>query len=352
MGEPKLGSFFVRVTVTGHASMRWKGSKDYIDAMSKNLELSTLRAKNIGEVVKQQLKRNLPDLDIEVKTKSVNSFGSPDVQRPNDNEPFTRIVHVLVSVVTKEVNTRTTLHPNRKINARTSLWYLRVTELFALAGGLAGANVDLYLRNAVSGKEVRYQTTVWGGGIGAAEKKNAFQSRTSKAPNVVSPNVGKNALPLSGEEIFFMTNRDMGFADFDEQFIRIGIVGAKIWVGAEFNYLSFESLGKGAEVLVFKHNLGIGRGASLMGALMSGRLKMVGYNPGDYFEVPVDNTDVRVQNESEHANGIVLIFPTGKAGLNDLSVQDRNKLTDFLASQAQNIKVIMEHYHGPFQHQP
>src|SRR5690606_37977272 len=148
-------------------------------------------------------------------------------------------------------NNRVTLHPNRRIDARTTLWYLGVTELFALAGGVAGANLNLYLRNAVSGKAVQYLTTVWGGGIGVSDKKNPFQSRTGTTPNVVSPNVTRNVLAPNGEEVFFMTNREMGFADFDTQFVRVGILDAKIYVGASFNYLSFESLGKGAELLVF-----------------------------------------------------------------------------------------------------
>lgn len=348
MGDPTMGSFFVHVTVTGHASMRWRGSKDLMDAIKRNDSLSAQRAKNVGEVVKQQLKRNLPNFDIDVRTKSVGAFGSPDLQRPNDNEPFTRIVHVVMHVTTRVFNNRAQLHPNRKINARTSLWYLRVVDLFALAGGVAGANVDLYLRNAVSGKEVRYQTTVWGGGLGASASKNAFQSRSGKAPDVVKPNLGKNALPLNGEEIFFMTDRDMGFADFDEQFIRVGILDAKLYVGASYNYLSFESLGKGAELLVFNHKFTVGT-ISMMGAVMSARLHMVGYNPGDYFEVPVDDTVVRTQNDQEHSEGIVLTFPTGKAAFGDLSVQDRNRLNDFLANQAKNIKVLMELYDGPFQ---
>lgn len=343
MGDPTLGSFFVRVTVTGHASLRWRGSKDLIDAIKKNDALSALRAKNVGEVVKQQLKRNLPDFDIDVQTKSVGAFGSPDLQRPDDNEPFTRIVHVVTHVTTRVFNNRVQFHPNRQINAKTSLWYLRVTDIFSLAGGLAGANLTLYLRNAVSGKEMRYLATVWGGGLGAAKSKG-------KTVDMVKPNLGKNALPLKGEEIFFMTDRDMGFADFDGELIRVGLLEAKLYVGASFSYLSFWSLGKGAELLVFSHKLSAGK-ISLLGAFMSGKLEMVGHNPGDYFEVPVDDTVVRTQNEQEHSTGIVLTFPTGKAAVGDLSIQDRDRLNDFLANQAKNIKVIREHYDGPFVHQ-
>jgi hypothetical protein len=72
--------------------------------------------------------------------------------------------------------------------------------------------------------------------------------------------------------------------------------------------------------------------------------------PGDYLELPSPDDIIPTQSTQDFYQGLLLTFPTGKAGLNDLTTKDRQRLTDFVVNQARNIATISQHFNVTTQH--
>ena len=52
--------------------------------------------------------------------------------------------------------------------------------------------------------------------------------------------------------------------------------------------------------------------------------------------------EVPTERVSHHYDGLLLSFPTEKAGLNDLTAKDRERLTNFVTNKARNIAVFAD----------
>ncbi len=336
-GKLPFTGFSVRVKIRGHASSRWKGSKDTLDSIKRNQVLSEQRAKSVCAVVEQQLKRDLGSIPFNVESKGDGIWAAPDKFKPDDNEPITRSVTVTMHLIAKTYQGKMVKRPPRRIPARTRSWYLRVQSLDMIGVGYANFDVRLTLRNALSKKEMTYVGTLHGGGIVI----NPFDL----LKRVSSWDARRPAKRFVGEEVHFETNREMGFRDFDKQFVAIGTIVGKLGGGARYTYLSFNSLGSDAELLAFDHGYGVGM-PKLNAARGAGKIHMIGAYQGDDIEEPRDDVEMVEVHEKDFTEGVVVTFPTGKSAFNQVPATERQRLTEFLTKWA-NYASLLRQAQGP-----
>jgi len=328
----------VRITIVGHASTRWRGAKTAAQASRLNELLSIKRADNIRSVVEQILKREIPGVTISGGSSSapgvaltgvqVGSYGvgsrepvvKSAVTDPKENNPSNRSVVLLLEQVTTNYFSAPVSRAPLRVAARTKFWYGKVMNLNGAGLAVYGYFLRLAIRNPLSDKVVNYSGYLLGGG---ASSKPFSLGRTK--PGSV------------GDEFSFSTDQEMGFDDFDGQIVRMERVVGSLGIKASVGYLTFTSLGKGASLLAFQKSFGLGA-PHLEGAVASGALHMEDKNPGDWFEVDGGTDSVPFTTDKTQNDGLILTFPTGKAGLNDLSNDDRKNLESFVSGWARRIR--------------
>jgi hypothetical protein len=329
---PEGKSYALRVTVVGHASSRWRGAKNRAEADQLNEALSNERATNVRAAVEQSLKRLLPDLPIirpaNGKAVLVDSYGlgsrvpvKPMRPDPDENDPINRSVVVMIELTTTTHGHAWVPAKPLRADARSNNWKLTVTTLEGAAVGAAAYFIRVVLRNSLSslsGKEAVYSGYIFGGGAGAQVSGHQ--------------NPGKIGKPI-GDAVWFKTDKVMGFSDFAGQLIRVEKVGASLGIKATASYLSFVSLKTDPSLLGFDQGFGIG-GPSLAAFVASGRLTMESPDPGDWFEMAGGEDSVPTTTDSSTGDGLILSFPTGQAGVNNLVADDRIRLEDFLTRWA------------------
>jgi hypothetical protein len=328
----------VRITIVGHASARWRGAKTAAQASRLNEILSNKRADNIRSMVEQILKREIPGVTISAGTSlapgvspsgiQVGSYGvgsrdplvdsgKPD---PNENNPSNRSVVLLLEQITTTYSSAGVSRAPLRVGARTKFWYGKVLNLNGAGLAVFGYFLRLAIRNPLSNKVVNYSGYLLGGGASSSK-----WSLSRGKPGSV------------GDEFSFYTDKEMGFDDFDKQLVRMERVVGSLGIKASVGYLTFVSLGKGASLLAFQKSFGLGA-PRLEGAVVSGALHMEGKNPGDWFEVDGGTDTVPVATDRKQNDGLMLTFPTGKAGVNDLSADERRKLENFVANWARQVR--------------
>jgi hypothetical protein len=322
----------VRITVIGHASARWRGAKGQTDASRLNEALSKQRAEKVRGLVEQILRQQLPGVPIlpgaspapgqqpsglQVGSYGVGSrepvFASKD---PKENDPRNRSVQVLIELVTTKYGVTGASRAPRRISALTDSWYGRVTSVKGAAIGAAGYRLEMTIRNPLSGKIATYYALVGGGGLGGP--------------------ISLSGSDLEGE-FSFTTSESMGFDDFDGQWIRVERAGASLGVQATVAYLTFPMLGKGAALLPFQKSFGLSLKPNLEGSVSTGKLRLSGQNPGDWYEVDGGTDTIPFTINHNTGDGMVLTFTTGKAGLSDIKSADRARLRDFVIKWAQQL---------------
>jgi hypothetical protein len=332
----------VRITIVGHASARWRGARNVTEANRLNEILSNKRAENIRSVVEQILRREVPGVRIAAGSSlapgqhptgiQVGSYGvgsrepvlnpAPAKIDPGENNPVNRSVVLLLELTTTKHSSAGVSRPPLRVGARTKFWYGKVLNFKGSAIGAAAYFFRLAIRNSVSNKVATYTGRLLGGGI-----SSGVHLPTSSRPGVV------------GDEFSFATEKEMGFVDFNGNFVRIEKVGAKLGIKADVTYLTFLGLGKGAALLAFEKGFGFGLGKpALDGVVVSGAIHMEGPDPGDWFEVDGGTDSVPVSSDKVQNDGLIVTFPTGKAGVNDLAPEDRRKLETFVVSWARQVR--------------
>jgi hypothetical protein len=90
--------------------------------------------------------------------------------------------------------------------------------------------------------------------------------------------------------------------------------------------------------LVFEYKKGWSLPAA-KGSIVAGILKVEGDVPSDYVD---DTKMVTVPKVDVHHNydGLLLSFPTGKSGVDDLTGDDRQQLTDFATNKSRAIRAL------------
>ena len=328
----------VRITIVGHASSRWRSAKNAAERSRLNEILSNKRADNIRAVVEKMLKSEIPGITISAGRSlspgraptgvQVGSYGvgsrepvvNSGLSDPNENNPLNRSVLLLLEQITTTYSSTGVSRAPLRVSARTTFWYGKVLNLNGAGLGVAGYFLRLAIRNSLSDKVVNYTGYLLGGGASSSP----WSISRSKPGSV-------------GNEFSFYTDKEMGFVDFDGQLVRMERAVGSLGIKASVGYLTFVSLGKGAALLAFQKSLGIGA-PRLEGSVVSGALHMEDKDPGDWFEVDGGTDTVPLATDKKQNDGLVLTFPTGKAGVNDLPADERRKLTTFVHSWAQQIR--------------
>jgi hypothetical protein len=323
--QPK--SRAVRVTVVGHASARWRSARNQQEADRFNLALSNQRANSVRAFVDNILRTQIPGVDIQPGTSlapgehpsgvQVGWYGvgskqplAPFPKPPGENNPLNRSVVVTLELITTTYGHMdvdlTPLH----VSTYTRFWDVKVMDLRGGAVGGAAYKCKLAIRNPISDKVATYAGYLFGGGVGASISKS-------------DPKQG------IGDEVTIEANQDMGFDEFNGQMIRIEKASASLGVSGTVSYLTFVSLGPGASLRPFQTSLSLTLKPKIEAFVISGTVTMQGPNPGDWLEV--DRTDsIPVATDKTEQDGVVLVYPTGKSNINDLTTHDRKRLKDFV----------------------
>ena len=343
MGAPKLGDLAVRVRVIGHASPRWKSAKDPAEADCLNLQLSAQRAGNVRQAVADILKHELPGLPIQVPANGVGSHERfPTASE--DNAAVDRSVLVMIELTTTRADAQIRANPPQRVYVPSKVWSLKVlTMLHSLAAlGYVEIFLRVAIRNPYSGKEMILSGILRGGGASTSIKD--------------SLKIGKSLPPLKpiGREVAFSTDEALDFDDFargahDARVdsnaglpVRLGRIDISFGLKTTGAYLVLRSFNTDPDMLFFDTvSLGFGF-ISADSYVVSGRLYREGPNPGDWLELPTPSDIVPVTSQSNQ--GVLLTFPTGKFGLDDLTPKDRKDLGDFVTNKARAIAALSESF--------
>jgi hypothetical protein len=330
-----LGNLAIRISVVGRASPRWRTATSAAQADRLNQRLSELRAKNIYAAVEGILKRELPSLPIALSWKGVGSHdGFPTVG--DDNPEIDRSVVVTIDLTTTRPDYKFKPHAPRRIYVPSKVWTLRVHSMFR---GAALGYVQIFLRigliNPYSGKEMIMSGWLAGGGS-AMSVKDSFKMGRPDVRNMANDQVG--------QKVSFLTDEAMDFDEMNDngqgQIVRLDKIDVSLGIRSYDTCLVFTGLKTRPALLCFEHkSLTLGW-IKADAAVVAGRLRREGPNPGDYLELPSPDDIVPTQSTQEFHHGLLLTFPTEKAGLNDLTKKDRQRLTDFVVNQARNIGVL------------
>lgn len=309
--EPK--SYAVRITVVGQASPRWNGASSPAEADRQNARLANQRAEHVRQLVESQLRAALGE------TYPVESSVSrPDGEKPRglgigdygvgsresmrnsggdrkNNDAIYRSVEVRVERITTEYRSGGRSVPLKKYSSNTRFWYVTIRKLLVsgiVIPGYALGWTEIEIMNSMSKKKARYRAALYGGG----------DPMPADTPD---KNVGRREAPL-------VTDKEMGFDDFDGESIRISRMDVQLLAGLSAYWLAFPNLGKGAF-----NSLGKEFGLGFPGGyIVSGTLRMIGDNPGDYYEDPESGEEVANTSwDHSQTESLLLTFPTGSASL-------------------------------------
>jgi hypothetical protein len=323
----------IRVTIVGHASPRWAGASSEKEADRLNKDLSNRRSQLVRNAVERYLRQWLGEnihiefaqssrpenerpRDIEVGSHAVGSQETLEQVGGNreSNEEYSRRVEVGIELFTSKTKEVGRSVPPRRIPAFTQFWYVTIKKL-GISGivipGPAVGGAELIIKNSLSGKAMTFRAILYGGG----------DPVPSDTPD---ENVGR-------KEVSFVTDREMGFDDFDGEFVRISRADIQLGLGVSRYYLSFPNLGKDA----FNY-MGQEFGPGFPGGyIVSGTLNMIGQNPGDWFEADDSDTETFItQVEGRSSEGLVLTFPTQS---DKLSTTQTQRLDEFIATWARRL---------------
>jgi len=340
-------SFGLRVTIIGYASPRWRGAKNATQADRLNFQLSTRRADSVRALVENELRARLgKNIKIEYAVSQmeprnpqgieIGSYGVGSVDalkaaggKRSDNSEINRKVEVMIEKITTTYTTGGVSLPPQRVPGRTDTWALGVTKLRMLAAGAALGSIEVVLRNRLTNKQMFATANLYGGGLGAGVAK-AGGSLKKQFANATKNNLAQAVTDFIGRgEVFFTTKKEMGFDNFDGQFIRIGKATASLGIKGVYAYATFPFIGHHPDVLVFQKKITIGL-PDLEGWVATGKLRLRGPNPGDWLEY--DRTDqVQGSYDTHWRETLLLTFRTGKW---DLLPTEKSRLKDFVATWA------------------
>jgi hypothetical protein len=332
-------SYSVRITIIGGASPRWRGAASKVTADHLNEQLSKARAANVQRDIEHTLRSLDPDIkfDAGVSTSGshpsgieVGSYGVGSREalvqakgdRLNNDEMHRSVVVTLDFITTRYGQTGVSLQPKR-YSAICSSWHvtIRSLDLFGMGVGIVGGLVNLDLRNGYSNKIMHAQATLSGGGAGPTPL-SLLKGAKSNPAKLLKP---------VGEEVSIYTDEPMGFDDFNDDShnmlrieeakaslgVTIPLIHVDVGLGASYGMLSFLQLGRDAQGRVFEHTFGVTGGLSLRGVVMSGRMHLIGDNPGDWYEEDGGTQVIPTQVDKTQTDSIILSFKTGSAVLGD-----------------------------------
>jgi hypothetical protein len=238
----------VRVSVVGQASPRWRAAGNTREADHLNETLSNERAEAARLVVEQLLRQQLPGVKIEPGvSRPAGQHGDAEIELGSyavgsrdalvrtggyrqSNDAIDRSVKISIELITTHYGQSGRSLPPGKIPAYTKFWYLRVTRLTVDPVGVAFGEVDLTLRNSLSDKTMKAHAFLYGGGVNLSPKSKYVDGGTNLDQlknSFLFHRLGQRYKDIKGrEEVSFSTNKEMGFDDFNNQLVRVGMAAA------------------------------------------------------------------------------------------------------------------------------
>jgi hypothetical protein len=324
----------VRIEVVGHASKRWRAARTKEEADRLNQQLSEARAANIRKVVEEIVRKELPNISIEVPGWGVGSR-DPFPTAGEDNAAVDRSVVVGISLDGVETGERTESRP-AKIYTPSRFWTFRVlAQVGATTIGAKAVFMRIGIKSNATGRELVMSGWLFGGGFGFM-KKDLFQT-----DNLDRKSLQKIFKPV-GMEVTFQTN---GAKDFDYfvgddngQSVRVihgglGVVRKRETTLFQFRNLEIPSL-------VYEWTKGWTT-VTLNPSVVSGTLTVEGPVPDDYV-VSTRMVTVPTMISRPDYDALLLSFPTGRSGFTDLAPRDRQQLIDFATWKARTIRSFAE----------
>jgi hypothetical protein len=198
-----------------------------------------------------------------------------------------------------------------------------------LSAGGAFGSIEIVLRNRLTDKKMFATADLYGGGIGGGVAK-AGANLKKQVANAVKNNLMQAASDFLGRgEVFFTSKNKMGFDDFEGQFIRIGKALAALGIKAVYSYATFPFISHDPKLLVIQKKITVGW-PDLEGWVVSGKLRLRGPNPGDWWEYDRSG-QVQGSYDQSWQETLLLTYATGKSTLHP---SEKSRLTDFVATWA------------------
>ena len=323
----------VRINIVGHASRRWRGAKSAAEAEKLNQQLSEVRAKNLRNLVEPIVKKELPDIPIEVPARGVGSRqGFPVVSE--DNAAVDRSVVVSIDLSHIRTGSKDEQRP-AKIYAPSKFWKLIVLSKAGGSGiGVKGTFLRIAIQNLITGRQLKMSGYLFGGAYDPKLFEFDGSDREENPKDFDKP---------VGNEVIFQTEESEGFdywvGSEKGQWVRlvhgkVGFIRKRETTFLQFTRLDSYSPGS----LVFEYESGWSE-PSVNLSVVSGKLDLDGPIPSDFVDgtktVSVPTIDVHNMYD-----GLLLSFPTGKSGVSDLTSGDRKRLTDFVTNRSRAIRAL------------
>lgn len=320
-------NLIVRVIVEGRASRRWRGAATQAEADKLNQALSEARAQNLRKPVIDILKKQLPGVSVEVPGIGLGSHhGFP--LTGEDNEWIDRSVVVKVELATTHAGSRTEFRPT-KIYMPSKFWVLKVVSMIGASGGAFGVHMRIRIRNPFTRRELTMAGFLFGGDLPSPKNPFKFDAKNNPTQPV-------------GDEVTFTTDNAEGFDYFvgteNGQWARLVHAAVGLVRKRSTTFLQFTGLDTHPGSLVFEYNKGWSL-PKLELSVAAGILTVEGDVPSDYTD---DTKMVTVPTLDAHSNydGLLVSFPTGKAGWEDLTAKDRERITNFVTNKALAIDAL------------
>jgi hypothetical protein len=151
-----------------------------------------------------------------------------------------------------------------------------------------------------------------------------------------------------GRDVAFQTREAMDFDDLaggnSGQMVRLDKIDVSLGLRSYDTCLIFTEIDTPPDTLCFEHKF-LGLGTITADAfIVFGRLRREGPNPGDFLELPNYPDIIPTQTIHHNYDALVLSFPTVKAGLEDLTRKDSQRLREFVENKARAIAALAESF--------
>jgi hypothetical protein len=348
MGSPDNETLAVRITCVGRASRRWRSTTSSAAAASLNQRLSEHRAKTIYDYVESIVKVELPNLPIALREKALGST-SPFPTASEDNAAVDRSVLLMVDLVRTRSAEKIVPRAPRRVYVPSIYWTLKVVGLVGATGvGFRPSLLRVTIRNPLSGKELSLSGPIFGGDLDISPgmfkkipkvKPFKFDKPTDILKQLHDGQVGK--------EVSF----DTPLMDFDDwingasgQLVRVVHTHIKTGVTkTQTTFLQFVSVDTHPGSLVFDlKKLGFRLGMPDLDIQVQSGILTADNHPEDTVLTPTPDDRVPVQVITNHADGILVSFPTGKSSWKDLTSSQRDEIRRFLMNAVAGIRALAD----------
>jgi len=238
-------------------------------------------------------------------------------KRESDEEAD-RAVDIDAEMVTTEQRQALVHLPPKRHSAFTREWMLTVTGFREIAAGVAVVDVDLEIKNPLSGQVATGSARLYGGGVNVGLPTKSTREKP-----------GDTA--IGSPDIKFSTDKPVGFGAFDGRLIRMGRRQFSVGIGHKALTLVFIGLSK--KVITIQSGWKLGKPAA-GGYLASGELHLDKLPP-DSYETDEGTKLSPYKYKYDWGENAGLTFQTGSA---HISERDRKRIEELVAGWAKRFE--------------